>query len=106
MDKAKKTYAPLEQELIEACEYRLAHSETMLPVIRKSREHAVEFLKSNGLPSRKDEQWKNSMFPKHYDQQFITDISSVPYSKSLDDIFKCEVHGFWANTYSMLNGWY
>ena len=106
MTKTEITYTPLQASFIDAYERRLPEIASELPVVRKAREEAFRFLKNNILPARKDEKWRNSLLPKQYETRFLLDIPAVPYSKSLDEIFKCEVHGFWADTYSMLNGWY
>jgi len=106
MAKVETTYSSLQASFLEAYEKRLPELNAELPVIGQARKKAFDFLKEKGLPSRKDEKWRNSLFPKQYDKQFLLDIPAVPYSKSLDEIFRCEVHGFWADTYSMLNGWY
>ena len=106
MAKVETTYSSLQASFLEAYEKKLPELNAEFPVIGRARKKAFDFLKEKGLPSRKDEKWRNSLFPKQYDKQFLLDIPAVSYSKSLDEIFKCEVHGFWADTYSMLNGWY
>ena len=66
----------------------------------------MNFLKRNGLPTRKNEKWKNSPFPKQYEEDYLIDVPSASYDKNVNEIFHCEVHGFEAQTYSLLNGWY
>jgi Fe-S cluster assembly protein SufD len=106
MSKIEITYPPLHASFLETLEKRSPELSSELPVIREARKEASGFLKENGLPSRKDEKWRNSPFPGQYENQYLLDISPVPYSKTVGEIFKCEVHGFWADTFSMLNGWY
>ncbi len=103
----EKMYQPLEASLVsEFGKKQEGYAASCLPVVNDWRQKANAFLQTSGLPDRKMEKWRNSPFPKQYDQQFLLDIPPVSFDKSVDEIFKCEVHGFWADTYSMLNGWY
>jgi len=107
MQKTRATYKPLESSLISAFEdkqkelFNFCH-----PQVSQSRKDAFGFLKSNGLPARKNENWKNSPFYKQYEESYLIDLPSADYDKAVNEIFQCEVHGFGAETYSLLNGWY
>lgn len=107
MQKTDTAYMPLESSLIKVFD---EHQDDLFdachPKVRQSREDAIEYLRKNGLPKRKDEKWKNSPFPKQYDDKYLIDVPSAPYDKNVNEIFHCEVHGFEAETYSLLNGWY
>jgi len=70
------------------------------------RQEALSTLRKIGLPNNKDEKWRSTNLTTIYEQDFAFNKTAVDYSKSLDEIFVCEVHGFDTQTVSMLNGWY
>ena len=107
MQKSDTTYKLLETSLINEFEQKQVElTGSCHPVVSRSRINGFEFLKDNGLPDRKNEKWKNSPFPGQYEEEYLLDIPPVFYDKAAEEIFRCEIHGFWADTYSMLNGWY
>lgn len=107
MQKIGISYRPLESSLISVFEkHQRELFETSHPKVSRSRAEAIEFLKDKGLPTRKNEKWKNSPFPKQYEEEYLIDVPSAIYDKNVNEIFHCEVHGFEAQTYSLLNGWY
>jgi len=107
MQKTETTYKPLESSLLNVFDQ---HKNVLFngchPKVDQARKEAFEFLRKNGLPTRKDEKWKNSPFPKQYEENYLIDVPSASYDKHVNEIFHCEVHGFEAQTYSLLNGWY
>lgn len=107
MQKTGISNRPLESSLISVFDqHQKELFETSHPKVSQSRAEAFEFLKDKGLPTRKNEKWKNSPFPKQYEEEYLIDVPSATYDKNVNEIFHCEVHGFEAQTYSLLNGWY
>ncbi|MCB2206975.1 MAG: Fe-S cluster assembly protein SufD [Bacteroidetes bacterium] len=107
MQKTETAYMPLESSLINVFDqHQKELFDASHPKVSHSRAEAIEFLKEKGLPTRKNEKWKNSPFPKQYEKDYLIDIPSATYDKNVNEIFHCEVHGFEAHTYSLLNGWY
>jgi len=78
----------------------------MSDAVRKLREDAYTYLKNNNLPSKRDEKWRSTNLEHLYAQTPSLDYKPSVYDKSQEEIFVCEVHGFEAQRYSMLNGWY
>lgn len=70
------------------------------------RNEAFSTFKKIGLPTVKNEKWRNTNLSKTYSKDFVFEKASEKYNKSLDEIFVCEVHGFNTQTVSMLNGWF
>lgn len=81
-------------------------NESMLDNVSNLRDEAFEYLKNNNLPDKKDEKWRSTNLEHLYTQTPSLDYKSTDYKKSLEEIFVCEVHGFEAKRFSMLNGWY
>ena len=107
MQKTETAYKPLEFSLLEVFDkHRKVLFNDCHPKVDQARKEAVEFLRTTGLPTRKDEKWKNSPFPKQYDEEYLIVVPPSSYDKHVNEIFRCEVHGFEAETYSLLNGWY
>lgn len=76
------------------------------PSVAKSRQQAMDYFRENGLPTNKDEQWKNSKLIKSMDETYHLNFELEPYAKSIGEIFACEIHGYQAHIVSMLNGRY
>jgi len=81
-------------------------NDSMLESVGNLRDEAFEYLKNNNLPSKKDEKWRSTNLEHLYSQTPSLDYKPTDYKKSLEEIFICEVHGFEAKRFSMLNGWY
>ena len=102
-----KKYSTLESSMLEHFE---AQSELLISNchqrVKEEREKAIGFLRSSRLPDSKDEKWRNSLLPKFYEKPYTFDAFPVEYSKNVNEIFQCEIHGYSAHIVSMLNGWY
>ena len=103
----EKTYAPLEKVLIDSYESQTDdfHADANNN-INRVRSEAFEFFQESGLPTHKDEKWRNSLLTKGYNENYHLDISATPFEKSVSEIFECEIHGYHAQVVSMLNGRY
>ena len=103
----EKTYAPLEKALIDSFEnQRETLSDKANADINVIRNEAFKYFRDSGLPTNKDEKWRNSLLTKDYNENYHLDIGSTPYEKSVSEIFECEIHGYHAQVVSMLNGRY
>ena len=64
-----KKYSVLESSLLD---YFEEHKDQMFsnchPSVKTQRQKAINYFKETGLPSKKDEKWRNSLLPKIYDQ--------------------------------------
>lgn len=107
MSTLNKIHNPLALELI-------AHFEELKPILNKeshpaisrSRQEAFDYFQKIGLPTHKDEKWRNTRLDKQYTAKYALDTEAAAYDKSVSEIFLCEIHGFDASVQSMLNGWY
>lgn len=100
-------YSPLELALIDFFENR---KETLFdschPEVSRIRKEAFQYFLEVGLPDNNDEKWRTSLLTKNYSEDYHLNIDSIPYDKSVNEIFECEIHGFHAHVVSMLNGRY
>ena len=46
------------------------------------------------------------MLVKDYGQDYHLESASIPYKKSVSEIFECEIHGYHSHIVAMLNGWH
>ncbi|MEJ2594172.1 MAG: SufD family Fe-S cluster assembly protein, partial [bacterium] len=83
-------------ELFESCH----------PAVLKNRKEAFEYFKKLGLPTNKDEKWRNSRIIGELDNNFKLFYNPTPYQKKISEIFDCEIHGYQAHVVSLLNGRY
>ncbi len=102
-----KEYNQLESSLIEFFKERNRELfDECHPVVAKIRQQAFDRFVEIGLPTHKDERWRNSKLIKDYEEEYHLHIDSIPYEKSVSEIFECEIHGYNAHPVSMLNGRY
>lgn len=107
MATSTKIYNPLESSLINYYrEKEKLLTEESHPMVMHQRNEAFQYFCSNGLPSAKDEKWRNTRLDKQYASEYLMDIYPADYQKSVSEIFLCEIHGFNAQVQSLLNGWY
>lgn len=102
-----KQYTTLENALLDY--YNESKSdlyESSNEPVQALRTQAFEFFRENGLPSRKDEKWRNSLLPKQYGNDYTFNKQPADYNKAVNEIFKCDIHGYSAHILSMLNGWF
>ena len=102
-----KKYSVLESSLLDYFEEQKDQMfSNCHPSVKNQRQKAINYFKETGLPSNKDEKWRNSLLPKIYDQPYTFNAIPADYSKAVSEIFHCEIHGYSAHIVSMLNGWY
>jgi Fe-S cluster assembly protein SufD len=89
-------FSRMQEQLFDACH----------PQVSKQRAKAFDFFQKSGLPTNKDEKWRNSLLIKDYNDNYVIEGEAIPFSKSASDIFECEIHGYNSQIVSMLNGWY
>jgi Fe-S cluster assembly protein SufD len=107
MSTINKIYIPLAQSLIghfQEVESNLKKNGH--PVVSKSRQEAFDYFQQIGLPTHKDEKWRNTKLDIQYATDYAFDVEASKYDKSVSEIFLCEIHGFDAKVKAMLNGWY
>lgn len=76
------------------------------PKVALSRQQAFDDFQAKGLPTTKEESWKNTNLSKQYEDIFQLDNPLTELDKSAGEIFQCDIHGFDTDVISMLNGWY
>ena len=76
------------------------------PAVFASRKRALDSFNRIGLPSHRDEKWRNTKLDKQYSSNYTIEVEPSKYEKSVSEIFRCEIHGFDAKVQAMLNGWY
>ena len=76
------------------------------PSVLKTRMEALAHFKKFGLPTNRDEKWRNSRIIGELDKDFQLFFEASPYQKSLSEMFECEIHGYQAHVVSLLNGRY
>ena len=77
-----------------------------LKSVQNLRTEAMLDLKKMGLPTTKNEKWRSTDLKGIYSDDYKFEDKATKYSKSIDEIFVCEVHGFDTQAVSMLNGWF
>ena len=78
----------------------------MIDVVTANRKNAIEILNNVGLPHKRLEKWRNTDLNDIYKKELQFETSSPDFGENVEDMFQCEVHGFEALKFSMLNGWY
>lgn len=107
MTKTTLKHNPLEHKMIDFFEQKKSEMfEQSHPNVAHSRQQALNYIKTNGLPTVAEESWKNTSLEKQYRNNFQLDHPAIQFEKSVSEIFQCDVHGFNADVISMLNGWY
>ena len=107
MSTLNKIHNPLAQSLLD--NFQVIEPELMKeshPAVSRSRKEASKYFQEIGLPSHKDEKWRNTKLDKQYSAQYKLDTKAAEYDKSVSEIFLCEIHGFDSKVQAMLNGWY
>lgn len=100
-------YTTLEHALVDYFkENKIVLLEKSNMPVKVQREQAYEYFSKNGLPGKKEEKWRNSLLTKQYDHTYTFNKKPADYNKTVNEIFKCNIHGYSAHIISMLNGWY
>lgn len=76
------------------------------PKVAALRNEGFQFVAEKGLPTRKDEKWRNTDLKLVTAAKFKLASSKTDYNQAVSEMFKCDVKGFNAEVISLLNGWY
>ncbi len=107
MAEKNKTLNELESAFVSFFEDRKGELfESCHPAVLKNRKEAYEYFKEQGLPTNKDEKWRNSNIVRELDKNYKLFYDATPYQKKISEIFECEIHGYQAHVVSLLNGRY
>ncbi len=107
MEKMTKTRYPLEKILHDFYQDRVSTwDKEDSPGIAGLRKKAYDFFESNGLPNKRMEKWRSSDLSGVYEEPLRVAYETVTYEKEINEIFRCEVHGFNTEVISLLNGSY
>ena len=93
--KAMAAQSPLEKLLLQ----KISTTE-----FTEEQQKAARYFKDNGLPYRQLEKWRNTDLQKWYKKKFNPDTAPEPFSRAVNEIFECTVHGFDTKVVSVLNG--
>lgn len=74
------------------------------PGMKHFRQKAFDFFKENGFPDTRMEKWRSTDLSGVYEENLTVIHKAIPYEKEVNEIFRCEVHGFQTKVISMLNG--
>ena len=74
------------------------------PKMKDFRQKAFDFFKENGFPNTRMEKWRSTDLSGVYEENLTVIHKTIPYEKEVNEIFRCEVHGFQTKVISMLNG--
>lgn len=106
-NKKERIPTPLEQDLVSY--YNGIKSELEASSHSKVaglRNVGFEFVAEKGLPTRKDEKWRNTDLKLVTAAKFKLASPKTKYSQAVSEMFRCDVKGFNAEVISLLNGWY
>ncbi len=104
---SENNYKPLELSLLEHYQdnsdnvYKHCHSK-----IIQARNDGLRHFENTRLPLKSNEKWRQSNIQKLYDKKFDIGDEKPVFSKKINEIFHCHVHGFDTNVFAFLNGWY
>ncbi len=107
MNKIKKTRFPLEEIMLKhIAQNDKKWSEEDLPEMNVLRKQATEYLLEKGFPNTKMEKWRSTDMQPVYEEPLTIYDEAIPYTKKVNEIFQCDVHGFNTKVISLLNGTY
>lgn len=75
------------------------------PKVAAIRQKSINQLSESNFPTSKDENWKNTNLSALYNANYLIGYAQPAFEKDVSEIFKCSVHGFDTDVYSLLNGW-
>lgn len=107
MNESKNSYLPLELSLLDHYKdkkdvlYNSCH-----PKVKKVREAGIQEFEEKRLPISTSEKWRSTNLRKSYEHEYLIGEDKPIFDKQINEIFKCNVHGFDTNVFSLLNGWY
>ncbi len=74
--------------------------------LNKERDESINIFNKIGLPSIKDENYRNTNLIRKYVQEYKFDFKHEVFEKQLEEIFTCKVSNLKATTIYLINGWY
>ena len=74
--------------------------------VNESRRVGIKHFEKIGLPTSKNENWRSTNLHNVYEQKFTIGDEKPLFDKEINEIFRCNVHGFNTNVFALLNGWY
>lgn len=87
-------------------EHETALTQNDIPYAARVRSESFAKLSELGLPSRKNEAWKNTDLTATLNQDYTKYLDKEEVRGDIDSLFACEVHNFETDQVSFLNGWH
>ncbi len=102
----KKEYA-LEKSLSSFYKNRImTQSQKEHPKVAVLRKKGYDYFKEYGFPHTGMEKWRGTDLEGVYEENLTVQVEPEKFEKSINEIFRCEVHGFNTRVLSVLNGHY
>ncbi|MDA3942207.1 MAG: Fe-S cluster assembly protein SufD [Bacteroidetes bacterium] len=74
--------------------------------VRQLRENAFKKFEKERFPTSNDEQWRHTDVEALTGDSYINELQPPDLEKNIEEMFRCDVHNFDTESYSMLNGWH
>ncbi len=106
METKKRYIYPLEKLLVDFYNTNISAKKNEPLTVKSTRKQGIDYFLKNGFPNINMEKWRNTNLKDIYEQNLKINTKPESFQKTINEIFKCEVHGFNTEVLSILNGYF